>query len=121
MAKTVFLIDDDAMNNLIGKKLLQKSGFAQEVETFSDMTQALSRLQAGPCPDIIFLDINMPPTDGWSFLDQLQTLQLAELPAVYMLSSGISQEDRERAMQYPMVKGAIDKPLSVAKLEALGQ
>jgi CheY-like chemotaxis protein len=123
----VFLIDDDAVFNLIHFKMINKFSFAKEVCVYQNAKDAWEEfkncMHAGKLhlPEFIFLDINMPVMDGWEFLDELSKLDDAWFDhcKVVMLSSSIDAADIEKSRGYKMVVNYIAKPLTLQKLEAM--
>lgn len=117
-----WVIDDDPINNLICETLLLRSGFTAHVRSFLSARQALEALtqQVQPgFPQVLFLDINMPDMDGWSFLQELRALTLNQSLQIVILSSSVNQEDIERANQWEEVAGYVSKPLDINKLQRL--
>lgn len=117
----VFMVDDDPTNNLICRRMIEKSGFSDNVTCYTDTQEALNQLNSlkgsDDYPNILFLDINMPPTTGWEFLESFEEQGLANTLKVFMLSSGISPEEEEKARSYASVTGILNKPLSESKLQ----
>ncbi|KOY86829.1 hypothetical protein AD998_12360 [bacterium 336/3] len=111
-------IDDDAINNLVCQKVIQRMNPNAEVLCFTSPAKALDYLVNTNyrTPDLIILDINMPEIDGWEFLNRYQKL---EKPAsVVMLSSSKDESDIKKSRTYSIVKGYIEKPLNIEKLKA---
>lgn len=118
-----FLVDDDPIFQLLGKKLLLKVGLCQSTEVFPDGRAALNELKDRATrrlspPDVILLDIRMPVLDGLGFLDGL-----VELPEgfrsrlrVIMVTSSLDPRERERALASPQVVAFLDKPMDLDKL-----
>lgn len=108
--KKVLLIDDDAINNFVNKKLIQRFMDQVEIVEFLDAHSALDYLNANE-PDIIFLDINMPEMDGWAFLEEYSKWENKAM--VMILTTSIDPADRERSEKYPFVEGFFVKPLNL--------
>ncbi len=125
--KHIFLIDDDVIFNQMHLGHFEKVNFAEKVSVFANSREAFNKLKqlhdSDPknLPGLIFLDINMPVTDGWKFLDELKTLSASLVDAckVVILTSSISSIDIERAKTYEIVFDFISKPLTSTKLRTL--
>jgi CheY-like chemotaxis protein len=125
-ANTTFIvIDDDPLNNKICGMFIRKILPDAEIETFLDPLLGIAHILAlSSVPQsvkkILFLDINMPGTDGWQVLDAIKsTFTETNLPVlIYMLSSSVNPQDSQKARD-PFITGYIEKPLSVAKLKAI--
>ena len=67
----VLVVDDDRSLREIFGDALRQSGY--EVRTASSGRTALSVLEAGWVPCVIFLDLRMPDMDGWELSRHLRT------------------------------------------------
>lgn len=118
----IFLIDDNSVDLFIQRKFIQSSSLAKTIIEYQSPVEALKYLssQEVDLPGLIFLDLNMPEMDGFSFLERFQTLpQLpTPVPVVILTSSG-SDRDKERAMTYRNVVSFITKPLTIKGIEEL--
>jgi CheY-like chemotaxis protein len=130
MIKKVLCVDDDTISLTISQLLLKRTGFAQEVHTAIDGSEALEYFErlfaeeADPvaaAPELVLLDINMPVMNGWEFLQEYNPRFRDKLvnTHIVILSSTIDPEDFALAKQYPVVAQFISKPLSVENLEEL--
>lgn len=70
---------------------------------------------------ILFLDINMPVMSGWDVLKELENLEAPtkDKVKVFMLSSSVYNEDKEKAYSHSLVVEYIEKPLNIEKFVAL--
>ena len=123
--KSVSLVDDDIVSNLLTSKTIQRSGFAKKVSSYDSAKEALSEIvrlsftNPEELPELIFLDISMPTMDGLEFLDEFDklSLPLPEKCKVFMLSSSINAAEIQKAKNHSKVCDFISKPLTVYKLQ----
>ncbi|WP_026954620.1 response regulator [Algoriphagus vanfongensis] len=114
----IFLVDDDPINNLINKRILQKVEITNLIQEFLEGAEALSKIENLDQEHqlLIFLDINMPVMNGWEFLEHY----LAKFPQrqdkIVILSSSIDFQDRQKAQEYKVVTGFLEKPLTLDKI-----
>ena len=115
---TCWLIDDNEIDLLITRKLLQTWDPSLAIEEFSDARIALDRLNKSEvAPQLIFLDLFMPEFSGWDFLDKYQNIPTTDNTLLYVLSSSIDDADIEKARTYRMVTGYISKPVTKESYE----
>lgn len=124
MAK-ILLIDDDEINNFTVDAVLKRVGSIQNYAIKDNGWDALEYLKANDnkdtFPDFIFVDINMPEMDGFEFLERYEVMFWPQHPntRISMLSSSVSERDRERALQFSSVCEYVCKPLTESKLVEL--
>ncbi|RAI83719.1 response regulator [Algoriphagus yeomjeoni] len=116
---TIFLVDDDPINNLINKRLLGKVGIAENIIEFVEGEEALNKLNDIDSSEslLIFLDINMPVLNGWEFLNKYQEAFANRCDKIVILSSSIDYQDRFKAQGYEIVSGFLEKPLTLEKIK----
>jgi PAS domain S-box-containing protein len=114
---SVYIIDDDPVNNIITRRLLERNIKNISVKEFLNPAVALSELQNGTLPDLILLDINMSPMDGWGFLREFEKLNLNV--TVVMCSSSVDPADYSRAQQHPLIAEFLSKPLTAEHIKNL--
>jgi CheY-like chemotaxis protein len=114
----IFLVDDDPINNLINRRLLGKAGIGNHIEEFQSAQEALEKIKSIDTDKtlLLFLDINMPVLNGWEFLDCYISIFPERKDTIIILSSSIDYQDRQKAMEYPIVSGFLEKPLSLEKI-----
>lgn len=114
----IFLVDDDPINNLINKRLLGKVGISNQIIEFLEGEDALTRIEPLPFEDqiLIFLDINMPVLNGWEFIEKYNENFPNRQDKIVILSSSIDYQDRQKAKEYQIVSGFLEKPLTLDKI-----
>lgn len=112
MADTLLIIDDEKDIRLLMKEIFEEEGY--EVFLASNGTQG-QQLWQEHRPDVIFLDIWMPDTDGLTLLKNMSQDHWLEHTTVIMMSGHGTIETAMEATRH----GAYDfleKPLSLAKV-----
>ena len=123
----IMLIDDDPINNLISRETIRHFDPAIDVVEYDKPDEALeylttqSKLRTQNIPDVIFLDLNMPLINGWSFLDEYKhILQFFNTDIeLFLLTSSINHKDIQKAQSFPIITHYISKPLTVRVLEKI--
>src|ERR1022692_3015586 len=110
-AARILVVDDEADIRGLLKEILTEEGY--EVEVAADATEARTA-RANRAPDLVFLDIWMPDTDGITLLREWSVTDGYDCPVVMMSGHGTV----ETAVEATRL-GAFDfveKPLSLTKL-----
>lgn len=130
--KTIMLVDDNEVDNIINEKILSKNGLSEVVYTHSSAKSALEFIKnieklgdaAFQCaPDIILLDLNMPLMDGFQFLKEYKKVSsiIKDKCKVYAFSCSKNPNDVKRAEDDENIQGFINKPLSKSSLDMIAQ
>ena len=120
------VIDDDTINNMICHRIIQLTIPGASVQTFLNPEKGLEYLRSNySAPDankaMLFLDINMPLLTGWEVLDIIRTFprDVTDRIKIYMLSSSVNPQEKEKADNNPLVSGYITKSLSQEKMRMI--
>lgn len=116
----ILVIDDDASSLFLIEDLLTSMGLGGKVTTSTNVPEAISLLRersgTARFPDLVLLDIRMPDSDGFDFLEQLNTLPLASpAPKVVLLSYYGNRTYQSRAEALG-VAAYLRKPLTREKV-----
>ena len=119
-----YIVDDDKVLVMLVKLLVKKHPDYNTCLEFTNGKKALDYIKSlssdiGELPDLILLDINMPVMDGWEFLDEISKLNINKNIPVYILTSSIDPTDKAKALNYPMVKDYIMKPVTIGRLSEI--
>jgi len=127
--KTVMLIDDNEIDNLINQKMIEASDIAKHIFIHTGARSAIEFLRniekiegaEQILPEVIFLDIDMPLMDGFQFLEEFEKFSdvIKYKSRIVMLTSSLNPQDVNRSKKYPYVKLYINKPLSHDSLTKL--
>lgn len=129
----VLLVDDNEDDNFFHRRAIEKANAVESIDICVDGSDALDYLQnlgkyqtrghKYPRPDLIFLDINMPRTNGWEFLDQYAKLDERFIggPIVVMLTTSLNPVDRVRAGGSKLVREFMTKPLKQETFQGILQ
>lgn len=124
----VLLIDDDEPTNFLNQIIIESCGCAEQIKALQSGEEALEYLmnacdaaQSSPCPDLIFLDINMPAMNGWEFLEKYRSLsrEAKRKIMIVMLTTSLFPEDKQRAGDAPEISAFENKPLTEEKLKII--
>lgn len=122
----IAVVQDDLLYQTLTQKILQASGFPNEILLFNNGLFMISYLQehkedSQKLPDIILLDMNMPVMDGWTFLEEYEKLSplLNKNSSIFIHTSSLYIEDLDKVKGYSSVTGSIPKPLRINTVKQL--
>lgn len=116
------LIDDNYIDNMINRKIIENELFAKKVIVKESAEEALEELKNEIYkPDVIFLDVRMPQMNAFEFLKEYEKLKLniENSPMIYILSSSLDPFDHRKVMESRFVTQFLHKPLTHQKLEEI--
>jgi CheY-like chemotaxis protein len=84
----ILLIDDDPDDQLFFRDAIQLISPDLHCELTSSFKEAIKQLELPPLPDYIFMDLNMPVTNGFDCLDYLKNQnRYKDIPVVIFSTS----------------------------------
>lgn len=124
LVNKTLLIDDSEIDLFIHRRFLELSNFSHELIAYKSAEGALDwlkNLNGTDAPNVIFLDLNMPVIDGFSFLKLFHQLpeKIKSQSRIVILTSSNSVTDREQVFLYDNVIHMITKPMKQSDIEAL--
>jgi len=110
----VLLVEDNAVNRLIGQRMLEKMGV--EVALADDGKQALDAFESGTF-DLILMDCQMPVMDGFEATIAIRELekQRGHRTPIVALTASVLETDKQRCLECGM-DAFLTKPLAVGDL-----
>lgn len=124
--KNVLLIDDNHIDNLINRKILDNANYAENITVIDSPQEAFNFLRESLAtgenmPEVIFLDLRMPVMSGFEFLKSLLELPnlKPDLFKIFVLSSSLDPKDINRIKENHLVSRFIGKPLTNQILEEI--
>ena len=122
------LVDDDAINNMLSEILIEDAFPNAKIISFLEPEEAIEYFvnyipEENNRKTILFLDINMPLTTGWEFLERLDLRGVKKYDSlhIYMLSSSVNEEDLKKTELNKNITSFIEKPLNNKFLNQLSE
>jgi CheY-like chemotaxis protein len=122
---STMLIEDDTVVAMLSKRLLEKFLITNGIYIVPNGEEALKFIvnydpDFNTCPELIFLDIDMPVMDGFSFLESFEELIFLNKDRVQivMLTNSSRPEDVQRCKEFG-VRFFLNKPLTEEKILGL--
>jgi two-component system, NarL family, nitrate/nitrite response regulator NarL len=124
LVEKTILIDDSDIDLFIQRRFLEVYHFSDTLVLYNSAEQALGwlkEMKGEAAPDVIFLDLNMPEIDGFSFLNDFKKLpqEVLDKCKIVVLTSSNSAKDREQAFAFDNVIQFITKPIKQSDIEDL--
>lgn len=117
--KSALLVDDSYIDNLINRKILDNSNFAESIIVIESPKEAFDYVRdlyqdGQELPEVIFLDLRMPIMNGFEFLKALASLPdlSTDKIKIYVLTSSLDPKDIRKVNENQMVSKFIGKPLT---------
>ena len=117
MAGRVLVVDDNEVNALVARAMLQRLGL--ESTHASDGQQALELMQRHPF-HVVLMDCRMPRMDGWQATRSWRQQESHTRLPIVGVTANVSAEDRAHCLQSGM-DGFLGKPFLMHELVAVLQ
>lgn len=92
----ILIIDDEPVNVALLEEILAESGYTR-VRSVTDSKVAIATCESFQ-PDLVLLDLMMPPPDGFAILESLQDEADEEFLPVVVLTADTNEETKRRAL-----------------------
>jgi CheY-like chemotaxis protein/HPt (histidine-containing phosphotransfer) domain-containing protein len=113
---TILLAEDNAVNQKLALKLLERMGYAADVA--ANGAEAVAAVEHGHY-DLVLMDVQMPEMDGLEATKRIIERHGPDRPRIVALTADAMQDDRERCLAAGM-DDYLAKPIRPAELaEAL--
>ncbi|RZI61157.1 MAG: response regulator, partial [Zymomonas sp.] len=87
--RSLLIVDDDLRNLFALTSALEGKGF--EISVARDGVEAIEKLETGPKPDLVLMDIMMPRMDGFEAMKRIrQNPKLRDLPIVALTAKAMA-------------------------------
>jgi CheY-like chemotaxis protein len=107
----ILMAEDNAINQRVGKLILQRAGF--DIDVASDGNEALAAHRMQPY-DLILMDCQMPTMDGFEASRQIRRLELKQ-PVIIAVTANALLGERERCLEAGM-DDYLSKPFQADQL-----
>ncbi|HYG41238.1 MAG TPA: response regulator [Cytophagales bacterium] len=118
----ILLIDDDPTSNIVTEELLKQLYFSDRIVSVLNAEDALNFIkdfyqEKQGLPELILIDINMPGTDGFKFVETLNALPFIDKDTFRISALTSSSDSRDRHLMEKLgVDHYIVKPLNAKKV-----
>ena len=96
-AARILVVDDEPANLTLLRHMLNRAGY-RHITTVADSRTVMAHVRSHQ-PDLILLDLHMPPPDGFMLLDQLdEVVPESDIVPILVLSADVTTDAREVAL-----------------------
>jgi CheY-like chemotaxis protein len=119
------IVDDNKFDRLICERIISRISADLAITEFRSGKEILDYLLSDSFVTsniLILLDINMPEMNGYDFLNEMikpENSEIASKITVAIITSSTRKEDYDQTIQYPMVKGYLQKPIMIEHLKGI--
>jgi CheY-like chemotaxis protein len=119
----VLLVEDDKVTNFLNERIIRGLKITDNIKiTFNgddglDFIRNFAAENSNQAPEIILLDLNMPGTDGFEFINTFKTMHFENQDKIkiIVLTTSMHEHDIKQLIDDKRI-GYINKPLAEEKL-----
>ncbi len=116
---SILYVEDEPMSRMVMSILLTKKLGLEDVTIFADSADFIERVKNLPYkPDVVFLDIHVPPYDGFQMLSMLRAQPEYQDVRVIALTASVMNEEVQELKQAGF-NGGIAKPIDQTIFDTL--
>jgi len=112
--RRILLVDDSKADSRLLRKMIHTIDPEAKIDDADDGFQALLKI-GQRCPDILFIDMEMPNINGFQMLDSLSQHYAAEQIVVFVTTAYDAEELRIRGGVPELVKHVFHKPINMVE------
>lgn len=109
----ILIADDEPANLRLLERVLRHAGYTELV--FTTESREVASLARTVDPDLVLLDLHMPPPDGFAILEELSPLLRSSYLPVLVLTADVTGAAKQRALSGG-AKDFLTKPLDVTEV-----
>ena len=109
----ILLVDDNAMNRVLARKLIQSTLPQVKIEEASHGVEAIERWETHT-PDLIFMDVQMPQMSGYEAAQEIRRRERGQRTPIIALTAGVVKGESERCLAAGM-DAYLSKPIDQAQ------
>ncbi len=127
LIKNLFILDDDFITTHLMGEIIKEISFVENFHIEHNGWQALEYLQTvsstNTFPDVLLIDLKMPEMDGFEFVEHYEQQFFTSYTesSLVVITSSISEKDKQRAIAYKSVSRFLLKPFSGKALEDIAR
>ncbi|GAB2557193.1 PAS domain S-box protein [Spirosoma aerophilum] len=114
---TILIAEDNKVNMLLASSLLEQMLPKAKLLKAVNGQEAIEQFQSGH-PDLVFMDIQMPITNGYEATKVIRQLEIGKRTPIIALTAGTVQGEREKCLEMGM-DDYLSKPILPALLEKI--
>lgn len=109
------VVEDNPVNTVLMKEILEMLGC-----TVYDVVNGMDALESlsSTCPDIIFMDINLPDIDGIEVTKKIKEYGYCSHAPIYAVTAAAMKGDEEKFKEAGF-DGYLAKPITIAELKSI--